>query len=64
LVVPPAPETLKTPVIEPPCPRCVEARRAGAGTWCEQHAQRHGRRHTYHQGDRVSADGNFPLVMP
>jgi nucleotide-binding universal stress UspA family protein len=63
LVVPPEPETLSTPKIEPPCPRCVAARQAGAGTWCEQHRERHGRRHTYHQGDRVSADASFPLVM-
>jgi nucleotide-binding universal stress UspA family protein len=63
LVVPPEPEALPSPKIEPPCPRCVEARRAGSGTWCAQHSERHGRRHTYHQGDRVSADASFPLVM-
>ncbi len=41
---------LEVPQIEPPCPRCVEARRASAGAelWCEQHRERHGRRHTYH----------------
>jgi nucleotide-binding universal stress UspA family protein len=52
------------PPIEPPCPRCVEARQASAGArqWCEQHRERHGQRHTYHQGDRASADTNFPLV--
>jgi nucleotide-binding universal stress UspA family protein len=38
------------PQIEPPCPRCVEARTASQGQtlWCEQHIQRHGRRHTYY----------------
>jgi nucleotide-binding universal stress UspA family protein len=53
-----------TPVIEPPCPRCVESRRASAGRelWCEQHRERHGQRHTYHQGDRVGADTNLPLL--
>lgn len=38
------------PQIEPPCPRCVEARlRSGGETlWCEQHSEKHGRRHTYY----------------
>ena len=38
------------PKIEPPCPRCLETRRAtgGAEFWCEQHGERHDRRHTYH----------------
>jgi nucleotide-binding universal stress UspA family protein len=54
------------PKIEPPCPRCVEARRAsgGAELWCAQHAERHGRRHTYHHVSRIGADTNFPLVVP
>jgi nucleotide-binding universal stress UspA family protein len=53
------------PQIEPPCPRCVEARRSSGGVeqWCEQHRERHGQRHTYHQGDRVGTDGAMPLVM-
>jgi nucleotide-binding universal stress UspA family protein len=53
------------PQIEPPCPRCVEARRdsRGAEQWCEQHRARHGQRHTYHQGDRVATDLELPLVM-
>lgn len=64
LVVPPEPEALPSPVIEPPCPRCVAARQASSGAelWCEQHRQRHGRRHTYYQGDRKAAETNFPLV--
>jgi nucleotide-binding universal stress UspA family protein len=47
------------PAIEPPCPRCVEARKATAGTelWCEQHRVRHGPRHTYHHVDRNIAAG-------
>lgn len=53
------------PTVEPPCPRCVETRRAtqGAEFWCEQHRERHGRRHTYHQSDLTSSETNFPLVM-
>ncbi|HEX6275453.1 MAG TPA: universal stress protein [Polyangiaceae bacterium] len=53
------------PAIEPPCARCVEARNASEGReyWCEQHRERHGQRHTYHQGDRASADTNMPLVF-
>jgi nucleotide-binding universal stress UspA family protein len=64
LVIPPKPEALAVPAIEPPCPRCVEARRtsAGAELWCEHHRERHGRRHTYHQADRVAVETNFPLV--
>jgi nucleotide-binding universal stress UspA family protein len=51
--------------IEPACAQCLEARRATSGTemWCEQHRERHGQRHTYHQGDRVSGDEEMPLVM-
>ncbi len=53
------------PRIEPPCPRCVEARRASGGNelWCEQHRERHGQRHTYHQRDRVSTDAEMPLSL-
>jgi nucleotide-binding universal stress UspA family protein len=38
------------PRLEPPCSRCVETRRATAGEqlWCEQHREKHGRRHTYY----------------
>jgi nucleotide-binding universal stress UspA family protein len=36
---------LEVPVIEPPCPQCVEARRRSGGQelWCEQHSEHHGR---------------------
>ena len=53
------------PKIEPPCPRCVEARRTSAGVeyWCEQHRERHGQRHTYHQRDRVGGETEMPLVI-
>jgi nucleotide-binding universal stress UspA family protein len=52
------------PAIEPPCARCVEARNASDGreTWCEQHRERHGQRHTYYQSDRVGAETNMPLI--
>jgi nucleotide-binding universal stress UspA family protein len=65
LVVRPKAVPEAPPVIEPPCPRCVEERRAtnGAEMWCEQHRERHGQRHTYHQGDRVSRDATMPLLM-
>jgi nucleotide-binding universal stress UspA family protein len=64
LVVRPKRVPEAAPAIEPPCPRCVDARQASAGKelWCEQHRERHGQRHTYHQGDRVGADTNLPLV--
>jgi nucleotide-binding universal stress UspA family protein len=44
------------PAIEPPCPRCLEARKATdqKELWCEQHRERHGRRHTYFSTPRSS----------
>jgi nucleotide-binding universal stress UspA family protein len=44
------------PRIEPPCSRCVVARKASGGRdlWCEQHAEAQDRRHTYFQRDRVA----------
>jgi nucleotide-binding universal stress UspA family protein len=65
LVVPPEPGELEVPAIEPACQRCLAARQASAGAemWCEQHRQRHGRRHTYFQADRAAAETNMPLVM-
>lgn len=65
LVVRPKTTPAPVPAIEPPCPRCVETRRATAGRefWCDQHRERHGQRHTYHQGDRVGAETNMPLVV-
>jgi nucleotide-binding universal stress UspA family protein len=52
------------PQIEPPCPVCVETRRATGGKefWCEQHRERHGQRHTYHQSDLAGAATEMPLV--
>jgi len=64
LVVPPTGGV--APVkIEPPCPQCLRARADSGGRdlWCEQHRERHGRRHTYHQPDRTAPDTNFPLVL-
>lgn len=56
---------VQAPRIEPPCSECVKARQAldGATFWCAQHSEHHGQRHTYHQGDRVGADGSMPLVL-
>jgi nucleotide-binding universal stress UspA family protein len=36
--------------IQPPCPQCLQTRALSEGKqfWCEQHAQKHGRRHTYY----------------
>jgi nucleotide-binding universal stress UspA family protein len=50
LVVRPVEHAHTAPSIEPPCPRCVEAREQsqGAQLWCEQHSEKHGRRHTYY----------------
>ena len=64
LVVRPKAHPAPVPTIQPPCPRCLEARASSGGKefWCEQHRERHGQRHTYHQGDRASAETNMPLV--
>jgi nucleotide-binding universal stress UspA family protein len=53
------------PRIEPPCPDCLETRRAtsGAQYWCAQHRERHGQRHTYTQRDRVGAETEMPLTF-
>jgi nucleotide-binding universal stress UspA family protein len=50
LVVRPKAHEEKVPHIAPPCPRCVEVRAQSKGEtfWCEQHSERHGRRHTYY----------------
>ena len=65
LVVRPKAVPAPVPAIQPPCPACVETRKASGGQelWCEQHRRHHGQRHTYHQGDRTGADTNLPLVM-
>lgn len=65
LVVRPKALPEEGPRIEPPCPQCVEARRASGGTqlWCAQHRERHGQRHTYSQRDRVGADTEMPLTF-
>lgn len=65
LVVRPKAVPEAPPRIEPPCPRCLETRRASGGNeqWCEQHRERHGQRHIYHQGDRVASDGEMPLYI-
>ena len=56
LVVRPPDATV--PKIEPPCPRCLEIRRATNGKefWCDQHQQHHELSHTYHF--RAAADAH------
>jgi len=65
LVIPAPPEPDAEVALAPACPECVQARFASAGKefWCEQHRERHGRRHTYHQSDRSGSGSNFPLVF-
>ena len=65
LVVPPPLQELQPPAIEPACERCATARHESGGTelWCAAHRERHGRRHTYYQRDRVAMSGNLPLVI-
>jgi nucleotide-binding universal stress UspA family protein len=50
LVVRPQMHNQPAPCIEPPCSRCVERRAQSGGEqlWCEQHSEKHGRRHTYY----------------
>ncbi|MES1175557.1 MAG: universal stress protein [Myxococcales bacterium] len=64
LVVPPHAEPVEVK-IEPPCAECVIARSEPGSRelWCAQHRERHGRRHTYHQGARGGEETNFPLVF-
>jgi hypothetical protein len=60
LVVRPKDTEAKVPEIAAPCQKCLETRSATAGKelWCEQHQERHGRRHTYHYESRLNRDGN------
>lgn len=53
------------PKIEPPCAECVKTREESGrqNSWCAAHCERHGQRHTYHQGERISSDGSLPLVF-
>lgn len=62
LVVRPADASV--PQIQPPCPRCVEARGASGGRemWCEQHRERHDRRHTYRYSMRPGSRQSGLLV--
>jgi nucleotide-binding universal stress UspA family protein len=58
-------EIADVPAIEPACERCLRARVATGGQrlWCNQHMERHGPRHTYHQSDRIASDCGMPLVF-
>jgi nucleotide-binding universal stress UspA family protein len=63
LVVRPKAPHPEEPQIQPPCPACLEARKATQGKqfWCEQHGTRHGQRHTYHHESRLSQPTNPPF---
>lgn len=52
------------PSIDPPCSRCLAIRKEtdGEEMWCEQHRERHGRRHSYHFVGRAMGGSNLPLV--
>jgi len=65
LVIPAPVEADAEITVAPPCAECVKTRETSGGKefWCEQHRERHGRRHTYHQSDRSGGDSNFPLVF-
>ncbi|MEI9948410.1 MAG: universal stress protein [Pseudomonadota bacterium] len=65
LVVRPKALPEQSPRIEPPCPQCLEVRRASSGAeyWCEQHRERHGQRHTYSQPDRAGTETEMPLTF-
>ena len=56
---------LDVPKLEPACSMCIEARKGSKGRelWCVQHRGHQGRRHTYHQRDRMSEDTSLPLVV-
>jgi nucleotide-binding universal stress UspA family protein len=64
LVIPPTGGVAQVK-IDPPCSECLRARADSSGRelWCEQHRQRHGRRHTYRQSDRTGGETNLPLVF-
>lgn len=50
------------PLLEPPCPQCLERRRRTNGDqlWCEQHDEHHGQRHSYWSQDRVGLEDGVP----
>jgi nucleotide-binding universal stress UspA family protein len=64
LVVRPLMHQERVPRIEPPCPLCVETRveTKGQQLWCDQHAERHGRRHTYYN-TRLSTWANQRITL-
>lgn len=63
LIVRPKEAEAAVPEIQPPCPKCVETRKTSDEFWCEQHREKHGRRHTYHYENRAANDGNFSGLM-
>lgn len=64
LLIPLEERVVELPKMEPACSVCIEARKSSKGSelWCTAHSERHGRRHTYHQRDRISEDASLPLI--
>ena len=64
LVVRPKSHEHPVPEIDPPCVRCVATRveSRGAAFWCDQHQEKHGRRHTYYDS-RAGSWVNQRLVL-
>ncbi|MEO8902537.1 MAG: universal stress protein [Polyangiaceae bacterium] len=52
--------------IEPPCPECVEARRASGGQelWCDRHREHHNRAHTFHFTPFRDSHSSGMLIRP
>jgi nucleotide-binding universal stress UspA family protein len=64
LIVRPKVADVPVPQMAKACPKCVKAREDSHGKelWCEEHRERHGRRHTYHYQERISRDSTMPLM--
>ncbi len=56
----------ESPAIEPPCPDCVEARRASGGQelWCDRHREHHNRAHTFHFSPFRDSHSSGLLIKP
>jgi nucleotide-binding universal stress UspA family protein len=65
LMIPLEPRVIELPKIEPACTLCIEMRKSSEGRdlWCREHSQHHGRRHTYHQQDRVGEDASLATLL-
>jgi nucleotide-binding universal stress UspA family protein len=54
------------PVIEPPCPQCVQARSASGGKqwWCERHSHTARRDHTYSYQSELPMSSHDSAISP